>query len=129
MSLVFSNQQMTTPYLDAAKVVTEVLAQENINQFDMVTADGYIANSSVLSKKNKLVGMAMADIPTGFKGGVVSEGIIINELWAWAIGDKLFLNGTSISTTSPGAGNFSQMIGKAVASDTIEIKIDQAVLL
>ena len=72
--------------------------------------------------------IATAPILSGFNGSVVGFGKITNPLWAWTVGDRIFLNGTSLSTTAPSSG-FIQIIGVAIASDTIDIKLAQSILL
>ena len=105
-----------------------VNANENISAYSVVTADGYIANSATVNQRNRIVGINPTAISNGFAGDVVAGGKITNAAWSWTPGDKIFLNGTSLSTTAPSTG-FVQMLGIANKSDTIEIQIKQAVLL
>lgn len=103
-----------------------VVAQEDLTQFDLVTGDGRVANSGTLAHRNKVVGFAAANILTGFSGSVKTFGIIQNGAWSWTAGDKIFLNGTSVSTTATSTG-FTVCVGVAVASDTISINIQPSI--
>lgn len=109
-------------------ITLTINATVNIAAFDVVTSMGLIGDSSIIAYKNKIVGIATAPILSGFNGSVVGFGKITNPLWAWTVGDRIFLNGTSLSTTAPSSG-FIQIIGVAIASDTIDIKLAQSILL
>jgi hypothetical protein len=102
-----------------------ITVTENISQGNVVNSDGSKADSSVVGKRNKAIGIANAAISSGFSGVVITEGAITYGSWGWTAGDIIFLNGTSLSTTAPSSG-FIQIIGKAISATTIEVKISQA---
>ena len=102
-----------------------ITVTENISQGNVVNSDGSKADSSVVGKRNKAIGIANAAITSGFSGDVVTEGVITYGSWSWTAGDIIFLNGTSLSTTAPSTG-FIQIIGKAISATKIEVKISQA---
>lgn len=105
-----------------------ITAIENIGAFKVVNGDGSMANSSTTGKRNWAIGLSEAAIANGFSGTVMLAGEIENGSWSWVAGNVLFLNGTSLSTVSPLTG-FTQKIGVAKDSTTIEINIGPAVLL
>lgn len=104
-------------------------ATADIAAFLPVTSTGRGADSSNTAHISKVIGINVASVLNGFIGYAVgSGGTIKNAGWSWTVGDKIFLNGTTLSTTAPSTG-FSQQIGTAVASDTIAVKLSPAVLL
>lgn len=103
-------------------------ANENISAYKVVTADGYNGDSSNTTQRNKIIGINKADVSTGFVGTCIGFGEMKNSAWSWLIGSKIFLNGTSLSTTAPSTG-YNVIIGVATKSDTIDIKISQSILL
>lgn len=104
------------------------IAQDNITIYAVVTSDGFIANSATTSQRNKIIGIANVATLIGFSGTAVGIGTITNAAWTWVVGDKIYLNGTSLSTTAPITG-FIQFIGTATAADTIDVKLGQSILL
>lgn len=106
----------------------EFVASENILKYDLVTVDGFVADSNNLTHANKVLGMAVADTNTGFTGEAITYGEVVNPAWTWVIGDILFLNGTSLSTTPPSVG-FSQEIAKALTPTSILIDLNEAIKL
>lgn len=111
-----------------SSVVVDCLAIENINSFKVATSLGTNGNSTLTSQKNKVIGIALADISSGFSGQVVAFGKVNNPLWSWVKGSKIFLNGTDLSITAPATG-YIQIIGTAIATDVIDVRISQSVLL
>lgn len=125
------------PALDGSALIgvapttgTEVsyVAQENVDSFDVVTSTGFKANSNTISHRSKIIGIAKATTLIGFSGVVVNQGKITNPSWAWTIGNRIFLNGTSLSTIAPSTG-FLQSIGTATGADTIDVNIHPSILL
>lgn len=112
----------------SAGVLIDFSATALINAFDPVTSLGTVADSSIVAQRNKVIGLAIATVGSGFVGQAVGFGKITNSLWSWTIGDKIFLNATSLSTTAPSTG-FIQIIGTATASNTIDVKLAQSTLL
>jgi hypothetical protein len=108
--------------------VVSVVAQENLVKYDVVTGDGKKADSGNLLHRNKLVGLATQNILSGFSGEVQCGGSLQNPAWTWTTGDRIYLNGTTLSTTAPDSGFLTQ-VGVAVGSDTINIEIQPSILL
>lgn len=106
----------------------EYIAHEDIATFDMVTADGYKADSSNLSHASKVLGISKTTTANGFTGTATVDGKVVNGAWSWTIGAQIFLNGTSISEIPPITG-FVLRVAKATKADTIVIDIDQSVTL
>lgn len=107
---------------------TTITVSENIAAYELVNSDGSKADSSVVGKRDWLIGVANAAINSGFAGTVTLIGDIINTSWNWTAGNIVYLNGTSLSTTPPTTG-FVQMIGTAKDNHTLEIKISQSILI
>lgn len=115
---------------NSKKISGLIEAQENIAAFKVVTITGYIANSANVFHKNIIAGIALEAVSTGFNIKVIKEGEITNPSWTWTKGDKIYLNGTALSTTPPtGSGNVVTMIGKAISTTKIDVKIFPSVLL
>jgi len=113
---------------EADAVVVSFNATEDIAAFVAVTSTGKLADSGTIAYKNKVIGITKEAVLTGFVGKAVGFGQITNPGWAWTVGDKIFLNGTSLSTTAPSTG-FIQIIGTATGATVIDVKIGQSVLL
>lgn len=132
ISLVIENTEVVTTTTTTSGISSDLLisyiATDNITAFDVVTSNGKKADSSITAYKNKIIGISTTTTNIGFAGTAVGFGEIQNPLWSWTIGDKIFLNGITLSTTDPGTG-FIQLIGTAVKADTIDIKISQSILL
>lgn len=112
----------------SAGVLIDFTATTTISVFDPVTSLGTIADSTIVAQRNKVIGINTYAVGSGFIGQAVGFGKIVNNLWSWTIGDKIFLNGTSLSTTAPTVG-FIQIIGTATASNVIDVKLAQSTLL
>lgn len=104
------------------------LANESISANIVVTSTGVQANSATIAHRGKIIGISTASVSSGFMGSAKGFGEWVNATWSWTIGDKIYLNGTSLSTTAPSSG-FIQFIGTATASDTININLGPAILL
>lgn len=113
---------------NGSAILTDYVATENITAFDVVTSDGRVGNSGDVTQQDTVIGIAIADCLIGAPGKVVAFGEITNPAWTWTVGDVIFLNGTSLSTTPPSVG-YSQEIGTATATDTINVDLGPAILL
>lgn len=108
--------------------VVKVVVIEDILKYDVVNGDGSKANSSIIGKRNRVIGLAISNIANGFSGDVQQDGEIMNIAWSWTKGLPVYLNGTGLSHTSPVSG-FIQKIGIAINTNTIEISINQSILI
>lgn len=105
------------------------IAQDNISIYDIVTSDGKKANSNTLAHRNKIIGISNITTLIGFLGTVIGSGATItNPSWTWTIGDRIYLNGISLSTI-PSTTGFLQYIGTATVADTIEVNISESIRL
>lgn len=105
-----------------------VLAAEDLPAFSVVTVGGNIADSNNTAHFSRVAGITIDDVASGFIATVELEGEITNPAWSWSPNDKLFLNGTSLSTSAPTTG-FAQMVAIARTTETIMIRIGAPVLL
>jgi len=122
----FTNARFDTAY--AAKQL-HVVAAEPIPAFSVVTSKGKIADSANPSQSlGKVIGIAPVAIGNGFSGLVTESGDVTNPAWTWTVGDLVFLNGTSLSTSAPATG-FSQAIGTARAPTILVVDLWTPVLL
>lgn len=106
----------------------EYIATDNISAYDVVTSDGQKADSSDITHRNKIIGIAKTGTLIGFSGFAQGTGEITNPAWTWVVGDRIYLNGTSLSTIAPLTG-FIQQVGTAVASNKINIEVASSILL
>lgn len=116
------------PVVVGTSSTVSIVAQEDIAKYDVVTADGFKANSNTIAHRGKVLGLATEDILTGFSGEVQVGGELDNALWAWVAGDKVFLNGTTLSTIVPSVG-FIIRIATANKTDTLSIEVQPSILL
>lgn len=115
-----------TPDFDPAG--SHVLAAVNLAAFDPVTINGNKADSTLLSPYGRVFGIVTTAVSTGFIGTVIIAGEITNGGWSWSPNDKIFLNGTALSTTPPTSG-FAQKVAVAKTATTIVIELGPPVLL
>jgi hypothetical protein len=106
----------------------DVVASENLNAFDFVTAGGARADSDNLAHLGHIAGMTPEAVLSGFVAHLVSMGEVTNSGWSWAANAKLFLNGTGLSTVAPSTG-FSQIVALSRNSDTVIIQLGDPVRL
>jgi hypothetical protein len=108
--------------------IVEINATQNLPALSFVTAGGQVANSTIFGHFNHVVGITMAAVNSGFIAQVVVEGEVTDSNWNWPSNVKLFLNGTTLSTTPASAG-FSQLVGITRNSSTVFIRLDVPILL
>ena len=106
----------------------DINAAENLPAFAMVTVNGNIADSSNVAHYGKVVGMTTIAVLSGNIASLVDDDEVTNPLWSWSAGQKLFLNGTSLSTTPPSSG-FCQMVAVARNNTTVVMRIEIPILL
>lgn len=107
---------------------SDILATVDIPAFSLVTENGQIADSANLFHFGHVVGISTVAVLTGFIDTVVVQGEVTNNAWTWTNNDKLFLNGTILSTVPPATG-FSQFIAIAKNNNTIFVRLQQPVRL
>lgn len=105
----------------------EIVANENISSFKVITIDGYNADSSDVTQRAKIAGITLETINTGFSGQVKARGEITNPSWSFTAGSPIFLNGTSISHTPPSSG-YQLFLGVAKSTTTIELNFSYGIL-
>jgi hypothetical protein len=103
-------------------------ADENIQSFQVITADGKRADSNNLSHRGKVVGIAKSNTNTGFNCPVITSGEVVNPVWTWTEGQIIFLNGNELSATPPQEG-WLQQIAIAKNATTIVVEILNPYLL
>jgi hypothetical protein len=106
----------------------EVVASEDLPALCLVTAGGEIADSNNLFHFNHVLGILMTPVAADNVATIVVEGEVTDLTWSWTANQKLFLNGTSISTVPPSAG-FSQLVGITRNSHTIFIRLQVPIKL
>lgn len=106
----------------------EIQVAENIPAFTFITFTGFKVDSSNLGHYGKVFGLVPMATNTGFIANVMEEGEVTNPSWSWSPGTKLFINGTTISSTPPSSG-FSQLVAVAKSADTIVVRIEPPILL
>lgn len=117
-----------TPSTTAFNDTAEINATMNIPGLSLVTANGQVADSSNTFHFNHVVGISMDAVLSGNIATLVVEGEVTNLSWGWTTNDKLFLNGTVLSTIPPTSG-FSQMIAIARNNNVIFIRLQQPILI
>ena len=110
------------------RLTITVTAAEYLAAFKVVTFTGEIADSNNISQYGEVAGIILTATSTGTIGRVVTEGEIISSTWAWAPGDTLYLNGTSLSTTPPTSG-FNVVVAEAMEATKVYVDISESVLL
>lgn len=93
-----------------------------IPQWCCVTASGELANSGTPAHENHVVGVTDGLIESGAWGDVTVSGLLYNLAWSWTPGAALYLNGTALSETPPGAG-FTQQIGWALTGQSMIVDV------
>lgn len=108
--------------------VVSVTATTNIPAFQATTSTGDRADSSNVLHYGKVVGITKAVVLSGFVVEVCQIGEIQNLGWSWTAGQNIFLNGNSLSSSSPVSG-FIQQVGIAKNSTTVIVKLASPILL
>lgn len=109
-------------------IVGQIVMDEPGPAFCVVTVDGKVADSAVLSHIGRVAGIALTAPAAGFPVDCIFHGDIENPLWSFAEGDSIFLNGASLSATPPASG-FSQAIGSAKSPTKVVVNIEEPILL
>lgn len=109
-------------------IVGQIIMDEPGPQFCVVTVDGKVADSNVVSHIGRVAGIALTAPAAGFPVDCIFHGDIENPAWSFNEGDSIFLNGTSLSATPPAVG-FSQAIGSAKSPTKVVVNIEEPILL
>jgi hypothetical protein len=106
----------------------DVVASVDLPALCLVTAGGEIADSSNPFHFNHVLGILMTPVAVDNVATLVVEGEVTDLTWSWTANQKLFLNGTAISTIPPSTG-FSQLVGITRNSHTIFIRLQVPIKL
>lgn len=101
---------------------------DTVTAFQAVTGDAHEADSTDVTQAAKVIGVSLQSITAGFSGQIRTIGTLFNPLWTWTKGDRIFLNGITLSTTPPSIG-FVKMLGVAIDQFTITLQHNPSVLL
>jgi len=105
-----------------------VVASESFPAFSAVTTFGTRANSSNLAHYGKVIGLNAQAAVNGFVVDLQQFRELTNGLWAWSIGDVIFINGTSLSKVPPASG-FVQQVGIAKSAAVLVVEFGPPLLL
>jgi len=94
-----------------------IVAAQTILPYTVVTADGYIADSTNNAHYGKVIGICIAGGAIGTSIQVQFSGKVTKPSWGLSIGPAM-LNGTSIGVRASFTG-FAQRLGNTIATDTI----------
>lgn len=100
---------------------------ENINQFQVGTLDGKVADSSNEAHRLKIAGIAQATVSTGFACQMQTFGEL-DGLSGLTPNSPVYLNGNVISNVPPTIG-FSICLGEAMTTTKIFIDIQLSIKL
>lgn len=106
----------------------EYIAAATINQYQVATADGLLANSATAAHGEKILGVAHENVVALDPGLAQYSAEIVNGAWTWTPGGMIFLNGTSLSQTAPVTG-FRIQIGVAITATKMLVRIGDPVYL
>lgn len=102
----------------------QILATDAIPRWSVVNSYGRQADSADSVNENHLLGITVGSIAEGAYGEATYSGVIFNDEWNWTPGAAIYLNGTALSETPPGAGFIAQ-IGLAITPKSIFINISK----
>ena len=74
---------------------------EDIDQYDIITQEGEIADTTSEAHENIILGMSLYNALTNETTVIRIGGEIINVDWNWDISKPIWINGTSIAQTPP----------------------------
>lgn len=109
-------------------ILIKVIARESLQKYVAVNSWGERASNIGVRSYGKVLGITQDTFGIGLEATVVFNGEIINNLWSWAPGSIVFLNGTSLSTTPPLSG-FSQKLGIVKNPNTILVELGEPIML
>lgn len=110
------------------QIIVEKVVSQITTKGSLINADGSLADSALITGRGKALGLVMEDTASGFTANVITSGEFTNDTWSWSIGDKIYLNGTSLSNVAPVTG-YVQKLGVAKASNIIEVNISPSILI
>ena len=116
------------PVICQSEIFEEVLATEDLPAFVIILATGKRADSSDATHQGRVIGITVEPVPSGQTGRFISEGTVENPEWSWTPGDRLYLNGMSISAILPSIG-FLQPVAIAETPTTIFFDLGIPILL
>lgn len=124
------NSHIHRKYMEDRKNADLITAAVNIGAFLPVTISGTICDSTNLAHRGKFAGISEAAIANGFTGLVQYGGEMSNIAWTWTAGDRIYINGQTLSSTPPVEGTdiWLQCVGVAINANTILIKIEASIL-
>lgn len=102
----------------------QILATDAIPRWSVVNSYGQQANSADSVSEDHLLGITLGAIAEGAYGEATYSGVIFNEDWNWTPGAAIYLNGTTLSETPPGAG-FVAQIGLAITPQSLFINLSK----
>lgn len=111
------------------QVLIDIPAFTNIPAFTIVTSTGLLGDVNNYNTRNKIVGIATEAINNGFSGKIISVGTIQNSAWAFTKGDNIYVGINGQLTNIAPAITYIQIIGTAIANDTISVNIQQSILI
>lgn len=101
---------------------THIRAVNLIPRYGCVTASGELANSGTPAHQDHVVGVTDGQIEATAWGDVTTAGLIYELTWTWTPGEPIYLNGTVLSQTPPGAG-FTQQMGWALTGQSMLVQV------
>mgnify|MGYP006921407149 CR=1 FL=1 len=109
----------------------DIVAAEDVLAGDVITSDGFIADSNNLLHRGRIAGIAKSDTLTGFTIPVQTGGKITIPSWSWTNGQRLFLNQKQLNPIPGNSSNsfFLQSMGLATGAQTIIIEVEESIKL
>lgn len=95
---------------------------ELIPRWGCVTSSGELADSGIPAHENHVIGITDGKIEANLFGDVTVSGTLYFLGWNWNPGGPIYLNGTVLSQSPPGAG-FVQQVGWALTPQSILVNV------
>ena len=112
---------VTNVYPSAGASLTGIKLQENVNQFDPVSIQGFRTNCGNFSIFGAFLGLASTSGTAGQVIQIITAGEVVNPGWNWSPGSPVYLFGTGLSNQMPSSG-YLQQIGSARDATTLELR-------
>lgn len=120
--------EKTKDFPPGTMIPVDFIATQAIKKYQVVTSKGEVADSNNIQQRDKIIGIAIENVSSGFAGRALQSGRISNPSWSMIKGTIVFLNGSSLSMQNPTSG-YSLIIGSAVAPDTINVNLGVSIRL
>ncbi len=106
-----------------------IVAGEDLALYKVVRTGGLLANSSIQSHANTILGVITEAALSGETAEFQDAGAIIDATWAWTVGLPIFFDVLGNLTQVVPTAGFTQQVAMAITTQQILINVQPAILI